>query len=177
MSVPSPVNMLIHLLCHAAFHGGGRLVWAIDVQRFVDKYREAIDWSAVVRLLADWRLTFAVRVGMQWVESLVGDMLPDEVRRALTESRVSWRDRWAVRQSPEDAAHPVRRTIVDMLVTPGLQFRLGYLRAVVVPDAAHLGESYPVRHFGWTWCALVSRWLRGPIQGVSKLWGQADPVQ
>ncbi len=170
MCVPSATNMLIHLLCHASFHGGGRLIWAMDVRRFVDWFGDQIDWSMFVERLRVWRLIYAARVGIEWVESQVGCVIPDDVRRRLADERVSWRDRLAVRQSPEDAAHPVRRTVVDMLCTPGLGFRFGYLRAVILPDAAHLAASYGGRHVGWTWCALVGRWLRGVFGAVGKLW-------
>ncbi len=166
MHVPCPTNMVIHLLCHAAFHGGGRLVWAEDVRRFVDRYEGDIDWSLLLLRLRVWRLTFAARVGADWVESVSGEVLPERVRETLRATRVSWRDRWAVLQSPHDAEHPVRRTAVDMLCTPGWRFKLGYLHAVTVPDAGHLAEGYRGRHPGWTWCALASRWVQSPMRAI-----------
>jgi Uncharacterised nucleotidyltransferase len=161
--VPSPTNMLIHLLCHAAFHGCGRLLWLIDIHRFAKRYGREIDWTRFIDNVNAWHLTHAARLAADASESVFGRFLPADVRDHLRTRRIGWRDRMTVYQSPRDFASPVMRTITDMLCTPGVRFRLGYLRAVMLPDRNHLAETYGSRHAGWMWCALARRALLRPL--------------
>ncbi len=169
---PSPEDMLIHLCCHAAFHGAGRPLWLIDIHRFLARYADFLDWEYVVETLASWRLTHAWRFALVRCESIFGPVLPDPVRERLLRARCGWRDRLALWQAPRDAHGPLARLAVDMACTPGLRFRLAYLHRVLLPDSRHLGELYPARHVGWQACALGVRFQRW----LSRAWCRSDTV-
>lgn len=157
VTVPGDAEMFIHLLCHAAFHGATRLLWLLDVQRFAATRGRGLDWTRFVSLLRAWRLVHAARFALDRVESTLGRFVPDEVRDELAAERVSWRDRLALWQSPRDADSPWMHTLVDGVCTDGLAFRMGYLRAVLLPDASHLAEGYRSDHRGWVACAHARR--------------------
>jgi len=165
--VPSDENMLIHLACHAGFHGAERPLWLADVQQFATLRRRTMDWDLVVRRLNEWRLACAARLAFDRAESMFGSFLDERIRDELRAVRVGWRDRLATRQAPRDADSPWARTLVDLLCAPGWKFRLGYLRAVLLPDRAHWGPTCHEQHgLGYAWAAgrraltSVSRVLR-----------------
>ncbi|NOT02536.1 MAG: nucleotidyltransferase family protein [Phycisphaerales bacterium] len=163
MNVPGRTEMLIHLLGHAAFHGADRLLWLVDIHRYATVHHCDIDWRQFTTRLEDWRLTCASRLAIDCTERSLGPCIPDHVRSALATARPNWRDRLARWQAPRDRRHPAMRTCVDLLCTPGWRFRLGYLRAVLFPDAGHLAPLYCRRHVGWRWCAHLMR-LRSAIR-------------
>ena len=49
VAIPCRSDMLIHLMCHAAFHGGSRLLWLWDIHRLATRCMEEPDWDRVVR--------------------------------------------------------------------------------------------------------------------------------
>jgi len=158
--VPRPELMLLHLAGHAAFHGCERLLWLYDIRRFVEHYGESLDWSFVTRRASGWRLSWALLRAFQCTAGLLGPVCPDEVMKALAGDDITWRDRLTLAQAPRDAASPVAHFLVDMLCTPGVRFRMGYARAVLMPTASHLAETYPHRHPGWIPVARLCRSAR-----------------
>jgi len=164
IDVPSLENLLIHLAGHAGFHGADRPLWLWDIQKFVTKYHGQIDWELVLRRLNEWRLTCAACLAFDRAEAMFGPFLGDNVRRGLRAGRVSWRDRLATWQSPRDAGFPLWRTLVDLVVTPSVRLRVGYMRAVLLPDSDHLGEGYGGRHRGWQVWAAARRALAGAVR-------------
>ncbi len=168
-SVPRDEVMFIHLAAHAAFHGCSRLIWLYDLKRLVDVCGESMDWDMVTRLCRQWRLSLAVRTALAEAAAQLGSFVPERVVRRLAAHPASWKDRLTLRQAPRDAAGPVSHVLVDLLCTPGLRFRLGYLMSILSPDEAHLEELYPYRHSGWTFCAHTWRWLRGAGRAMGGL--------
>lgn len=158
--VPRPELMLIHLAAHAAFHGCSRLIWLYDIRRLVDRYGPSLDWSIITRNARDWRLTLPVLHALRKTGEWFGAVCPAEVNAILLEHPVSWKDRLVLRQAPHDAASPMAHVLVDLLCTPGIAFRAGYLRAFLAPGKKHLADVYPYRHVGWTVCAHALRVLR-----------------
>ena len=169
VSIPGPSDMLVHLMCHAAFHGGTRLLWLLDIHRFTGRCVDESDWDRAVRRLGAWKLGHAARFALDRVESVIGPCVPERARRALWSQRACWRDRLVLRQSPRDRASPWLATLVDVLCTPGWRLRIGYLRAVLFPDPAHLGERYSGRHPGWRWCARGTRAVSALVRGVGSV--------
>ena len=169
VDIPCHSDMLIHLMCHAAFHGGTKLLWLLDIHRFATRCVDQSDWDCAVRRLGEWKLGHAARFALERVESVIGPCVPATARGTLWSQRACWRDRLVLRQSPRDRASPWRATLVDVLCTPGWRLRLGYLRAVLFPDTAHLGECYRGRHPGWRWCARGTRVVSAIAGGVGSL--------
>ncbi|MFQ5412863.1 MAG: nucleotidyltransferase family protein [Phycisphaerae bacterium] len=159
--VPGPEAMMIHLAAHAAFHGCARLLWLYDVNRYADAYRDAIDWHVVADLARDWRVSLPVAVALRRATAVLGRVVPPGIIDELASHRVTWRDRLALAQAPRDIASPTAHVAVNLLCTPGVRFRCGYLAAMLLPGRRHLAEVYRFRHPGWTHCARAWRLCRG----------------
>lgn len=161
--VPCAEDMLIHLCVHAAVHGCTQAKWTSEIGRWVDSYRTEIDWKRFVEQLQEWRLVVPAREALRVVgEGASRSAVPRQVVTLLNRGRVSWCDRLALWQAPRDAKHPAAHVGVNILCTPDWKFRLSYLRAVLIPDKAHMSEWYGRRHPGWLILAHLLRCL-GPV--------------
>jgi hypothetical protein len=158
--VPCAEHTLIHLAAHAAFHGCGRLLWLYDIKRFTDHVGDSLDWLLVARRARDWRLSLPVLRAIERTEALFGSVCPTAFTNELAGHRTTWRDRLTLAQAPRDAASPMAHIAVNLLCTPGLRFRVGYLGALLRPGRTHLAGIYPWRHWGWVGCAHLWRLLR-----------------
>ncbi len=167
--VPSSEEMLIHLAAHSAIHGNGRMLWLQDIRRWILARESQIDWDRFLETASRWRLIHAVREALRKTENELGPVLPDDVRDRLAGMRTGWRDRLALRQAPRDADHPVAHVAVNTICTPGPRFVLGYLRANLLPDRAHMADWYGHEHHGWLVCGHALRWL-SPLLGRFGQW-------
>ena len=164
--VPSDERMFVHLAAHAAFHGCSRLIWLYDLVRWCDRCGDGIDWARMIECCRTWKLSAAVHRAMRRAAELYGPAWPDEVGCELARTPTGWRDRMALRQAPNDAASPLRHVICNLITTPGPRFTLGYLRAVLFPDGAHLRASYAGRHAGWRMIAIARRIFRAVVRAI-----------
>lgn len=169
----APCNelMFVHLAAHAAFHGCARLIWLYDLKRLVHAVGDSMDWKAMTDACRRWRLSYAVHDALSKAQDLLGAFVPDGILATLASHPTNWRDRLTLAQAPRDAANPTAHLIVDLLCTPGIMFRLGYLGAFAVPDRTHLAGLYPYRHPGWPLCAHVWRLVRCVSRAASGLAG------
>jgi len=158
--VPRPELMLIHLAAHAAFHGCARLLWLYDIHRLLQRHGGALDWGLVVERCRRWRLAAAVTEALRQTAVRWGTALPPAASAWVAHREGNWPDRLLLAHAARDGGSPVVRLVVDLLCTPGLGFRLGYLVALLRPARGHLADVYPYRHWGWTATAHVWRWLR-----------------
>lgn len=158
--IPSAHRTLIHLLTHAAVHGGGRLLWLLDIACYARTMTNRIDWDQFAVLVANWRLAHPVLMTLDAVEDSFGLLAPPQVRRRLQRLRVGSVDRLVLWHAPRDAAHPVRHGLIEVLTLPGVAQRLTYLRALLFPQRGHLANLYPHRHPGWEICAQAWRLVR-----------------
>lgn len=164
--VPSDERMFVHLAAHAAFHGCSRLVWLYDLVRWCDRRGDAMNWAQMIECCRAWKLSAAVHRAMRRTAELFGPAWPDGVERELACTRGGWRDRMVLRQAPNDAASPLRHVVCNVLTTPGATVTLGYLRAVLFPDGAHLETSYAGRHAGWRIVAIARRVFRAAARAL-----------
>lgn len=168
--IARPEIMFIHLTAHAAFHGCSRLLWLYDIKRLVEEHGQAMDWSLVTHRARHWRLSLPVLRAIEQSAELLGPVCPPFVLDELASDGVSWRDRLTLRQAPRDAVSPVAHIVVNLLCTPGLRFRMGYLLAHLLPGRAHLADVYPYRHPGWVFCAHAWRSMRAFVRVVCAPW-------
>jgi len=154
--IPNEETMLIHLAAHAAFHECSRLIWLYDLKRWCDTYSQEMDWSLVLTRAKAWHRIAPVQRALSIAESTWGPFLPKLFREKLAKLKASWKDRLTLWHTPRDANHPLGHLLVDLLTTPGIRFRLGYARNLLLPSTSHLAEIYPYRHAGW--------------RGVANLW-------
>ena len=160
--VPNPENMLIHLAVHAACHGLQQVRWLYDIHRWIARFGSAIDADALADTSHRWRLDLPVRRGLEKVQTLFdsSDAALSAMIRRFDRS-AGWLDRVALAQAPHGERRPMTDVLVNCLATPGLGFRFGYLRAVLLPGRGHLGQLYPRRHPGWPAVAHLIRAGRG----------------
>jgi hypothetical protein len=157
--IPNVENMLIHLAVHASCHGAAELKWLYDLKLWLDRYGDRLDIGLLADKCRTWRLAWPVRLALEQMEGLFGETSPylQRMLNALRSQRVGWRDRMVVTQSPRDASYPLLAVVVNLLCAPGLRFRAGYLRAVLLPSRSHLAQLYPRRHPGWPLVAHLVR--------------------
>lgn len=160
LMMPNRLNMLIHLVVHAACHGSSQLLWLCDIVRWVQVYHDEIDWDVFRARVEKWRLTWPVREAMTAAAGLFDDELVLG-RAGLISKKSALIDRLAWWQAPRDADHPKTHVLVNALTIPGVRRRWDYLRAVLLPDRSHLEQVYPHRHRGWLAAALLKRFWRG----------------
>lgn len=158
--LPSIEKTLIHLAGHAAVHGYSRPLWLYDIHRLMCKEGDELDWDQVLSLSRRWRLQSAVRGALERAEHHFGPCVPHNVRQRLSSSRTGFRERLILAQAPRDAASPLSHVAVNLICTPGLRKRIGYLAAMMVPNGSHLSGFYGRRHFGWQVFAHIIRLFR-----------------
>ncbi|MGB2986444.1 MAG: nucleotidyltransferase family protein [Phycisphaerae bacterium] len=168
--IPRPETMFIHLAAHAAFHGCPRLLWLYDIKRLADECGEAMDWSLVTRRARDWRLSLPVLQAIERTAEVFGPVCPEAVTDELAAHKTSWRDQLTLAHAPRDATSPIGHVVVNLLCTPGIRFRAGYVMAMLLPGRAHLAGLYPWRHPGWIACAHARRSIRAFGRLVSAPW-------
>lgn len=175
--VPAPDDMLIHLAAHSAIHGNDQRKWLVDIDRWIRRHRSTIDWDRFLATAAAWRVSLAVRRGIEAAERLLGPSCPAEVRRRLVAQPANWRDRLALWHAPRDGRHLARSFAVNALTTPGCRFVLGYLRDVLLPDRTYLSE-WSARHAcPWPHRALVLRYAWPLVESVPNLHRRLCKVQ
>lgn len=156
--VPNAEAMLIHLAGHAACHGSKHLRWLHDIARWTQIYREKINPHRVAETAQDWGMVLAVREALLAVKRTLGDPTGRlaEILHALR-GATSWSEKLALEHAPHDGERPVSSIAVNLLTTPGLSYRIGYLRSVLSAGEGHLGQIYPHRHTGWQLAAHLHR--------------------
>lgn len=166
--IPRPENMLIHLAAHAACHGLSELKWFYDIKLWLDHFGDQIDLDVVADKCRRFKLTLAVRCTLVRVADLFGHPTPALAAAVRSVAQpAGLLDRLALAQAPRDADHPAAAVLVNLLCTPGVGFRLGYLESVLLPGRAHLGQLYRRRHPGWVIVAHLLRVLRGITRPLS----------
>jgi len=83
--VLSPEYELCYLCLHAQQHSYGRLVWLSDIAELASS--GGIDWDRIERICRAEGITAGVRYGLELVEALWPDTVPESVRSKLTIGR------------------------------------------------------------------------------------------
>ena len=146
--VPRDELMLVHLGTHAAFHGFQRLRWLYDIKRFVDRGGASLDWDLLADRCARWRLSLPVCTALEAVRSQWPEFDAEAGIAQLKRHRAGWQDRLVLRMAPRLGESAVVHIGTNLLTTPGIGFRLGYLRAVLTPDARHPRRHLPAPSLG-----------------------------
>ncbi len=159
--IPNPSRMLIHLLVHAACHGLREVRWLYDIKSYLAAKMDRISIAQVADLVTRWKLNLPAEQALARVIDAFALENPRvlALQRALR-GRVNLFDRLALNQAPRDQDRPVMDVLVNALCTPGFATRLGYLRAVCLPEKSHLAQVYPYRHPGWPLAAQTVRLTR-----------------
>jgi hypothetical protein len=160
--VPSAEDMLLHLAVHSAVHGNCRPTWLQDLRAWIERCGPTLNWDRIIRKAKQWRLALPLRRALQGTDREFPGAVPPRILTALSQIRVSWRDRLALWEAPRDATHPAAHILVDAACTPGLRFTASYLVAALLPDRVHMSDWYGRRHFGWLACAHLAR-LASPL--------------
>ncbi|MFH1419430.1 MAG: nucleotidyltransferase family protein [Planctomycetota bacterium] len=160
--IPSAENMLIHLGVHAACHGLRELRWLFDIKAWMERFGDRIDWDELIERcrrwnvdLPMWHALYAVMLTFGEHDSTLAHALGGLARRrALGDKLALW-------QAPFGEKRPVCDVAVNFLCTPGMRFRLEYLKSALLPGPGHMGQIYRKRHSGWLLTAHAVRIIRG----------------
>lgn len=155
--IPDREMMLIHLSAHAALHGASELRWLYDIHCWLCTHGASLDLRRVVERCRAWRLDAAIRFALTRVESAFGASRSLAALLAEFPRRGGLSDRLVLWQAPHGDSRHATDVFVNALTTQGWRRRLAYLSAVLLPDAAHLQQIYPHRHFGWPVAAHATR--------------------
>lgn len=120
-------DMLIHTAGHAAWSGGDRLGWLLDVDAVVKA--GSIDWDTVVQRSREWGLQAQVADILSRAKSTVGSGVPDEVVESLRGGGVGLAFRWSDRFQSTSGERPSRSLarMVRLDARKGLGSTLGAL--------------------------------------------------
>ncbi len=175
--MPAPDDMLIHLAAHSAIHGNCRELWLADIARWTRSRRDQIDWDRLLDTVERWRLGLPVLSAVEAAQRLFGPVCPPRIHAALAAMRPGWRDRLVLWHAPRDGKRRLVAFAINLLTTPGLRFKLGYLRDVLLPDRAYMNE-WCVRHDcrGFTG-ALLRRCLAPLMRRLPALGGHNARIE
>jgi hypothetical protein len=156
--LPGVDNMVIHLAGHAAGHGLEGFKWLYDLYAWIEHYQDCINWQQIAAKTQAWSISWFVAQSLRQAITRFGSTPTLEAGlQALASEKPNWRDRLVLRQSPKDNDHPFAAMVTNLLTTPGLGFKLGYLRSVLLPDESHLRQLYSRQHPGWRCMAHAVR--------------------
>lgn len=175
--IPSADEMLIHLMVHAAVHGARKGKWMEDIRRWVQRHKTRIDWDRFVATARRWRLSWPVQAAIEATEEQFGTVFPLEVPSRIRALHSSWQDRLALRQAPRDADHSFAHVTANLLCAPGWRFKIAYLRAMMIPDKAHMADWYPHRHWGCLTCAHLLRVMGPVLAWIPRRWRWGSKIE
>jgi len=175
--VPGVEDMLLHLAVHSAVHGNARPRWLADLKHWADAWTESIDWATFAVKAWAWGLVPPAHAALTSAEKTCGAIRPPAVRAAMARYRPGWRELRVLQQAPDDAHSALRHVLTEALCTPGLVYCLGYLRATLLPDRAHLAEWYDRRHAAWVATARILRLLAPLLRRWPRLWDRVAKVE
>ncbi|MBL4702487.1 MAG: nucleotidyltransferase family protein [Phycisphaeraceae bacterium] len=169
--IPCPEETLLHMTAHLAVHGDSAPKWREDICLWSEQFADKINWEHFVTAARKWHLTLPVVAGIQAAQvSHPRGVVPDTVTEQLLDTPVNWRDRLCLRQAPRDDTHPSTHVLINVLVTPGVGFVLGYLFAAIFPGKQHMHEWYGHEHAGWLPTAHLCRLLHPVTKYLTPLW-------
>lgn len=94
MRILSPAHQFLHLASHAHRHCYSRLLWLIDLDLFIRREGDALDWDSVMALARDEGIGPIVRYALAVTHALLGTPLPalpvPTVEERLLETCYRW---------------------------------------------------------------------------------------
>lgn len=160
-AILSPEAQLLHLCGHLTLHhGGSGLLWLNDIAQLVSRYRNTLDWSAVVAGSQACRLVLPVQRMLAAIEELAADVPPDALTqiRAMTPDEAELR---AVEAADDPARSMAARLLSDLRAIPRWSVRLALLRSRLWPSWEYMKARYQVSHPVAVALAYPYRWAIG----------------
>jgi len=170
--VPGAADMLLHLAVHSAVHDNAQSRWLADLRNWAQHCGDGLDWAVLLEHARSWGLMPAAHSALSAAEDQLGPIRPAWVRAEMDAYKPNWRERRTLRQAPRDAEGALGHVLTDALCAPGLRFKAAYLRAMLLPDRAHMGEWYDRRHPGWFAASRALRLLSPLLRHVPAIWGR-----
>jgi hypothetical protein len=178
MRIPSLEDMFIHLCVHWACHWierGARLAQLVDLDRFVRKYGDHVDWSLIVQVGAAAGVNRFVCAALDVAGCLLGTPQPPaEVTRQLRAGCPPGLRRWINRYAADDMAlldyrRPDKGVayVLTWLSTQSLGEKLGVARYALLPPAKFIMGRYHLRR-RWLAIPFYIPYVIGRLIGVIK---------
>ena len=154
---PSREDILAHLAVRSASGGNARLDWLSDIKHWVGPNRSAIDWERFLARIASWHLVPPIRSALTAATIAVGEVCPPDVLGRLAAMPIGWRDRLVLWHAVRGDANRTSGLIVSLLTTPGLGFKLRYLRDLLFHDGSLRCSGLVVRTSGIHGCGVFAK--------------------
>lgn len=147
---------LVMLCVHLNRHGYRRLIWLVDIVKFVDANKDVIDWDRVYKTARAEKVLPSVFYTLKYVNELLGGDVPNDVLWSLRPSRIKslvWQVFWPRPKvisftGPHEAALVFRKRFSSIWLVPNLILtgrpaeKLGYFVRKLVPTPEFLRERY-----------------------------------
>lgn len=147
---------LLALCVHLNRHGYNRLIWFLDIAHLVRARGGELNWAALAESASAENVRPSVFCGLSLLNTLLGDVVPDEILSRLRPSRLKlavWRSMWplkdvlAFRGGHEKGlvfykSLRSKWLVPNLLLTGRVGKKAGYFLRKAVPPKAFLRERY-----------------------------------
>jgi hypothetical protein len=157
-----PEAQIIHLCGHLGLHHASHgLLWWNDVAEVLVRYRDRIDWPALLRQTERNQLVLPVRDVLTRAAAEWKAPVPGTVLERLRSTQPSPAERLAAVGFSAAGRPAGRRFWADLAAMPGWRPRLRFARTNLFPSLAYMRERYKVAHPLLLPLYYPYRWLRG----------------
>lgn len=153
-SVLSPEYQLLHLCVHLNKHGYRRLIWFVDIAKFVEK--TAIDWEKLCTLAKIEGMLPSVYFTLYYLNSFFGKLVSTSVIESLKPNflkRIVWQSIWpddkvVCLNAPHDAGlvfqqeFPGGWIIPNLIITGRTREKMHYFVRKVFPAPEFISNKY-----------------------------------
>jgi len=141
--MPAPEDHLVYLCGHQALHHlyGSSLLRLLDMALLIQGAAGGLDWDAVVRRTAAWRLVLPVRRTLAEIASIWPGLVPEAATAAVSQLTPTPGERrvqeWVLRHRT-----PTADTLLAVATMPGLGRRARFLFEAAFPNPEYMRRRY-----------------------------------
>ncbi len=155
------VAQLLHLCGHVMLHHQGqRLLWRVDVARYLARYGDALDIDLLAEMARHCELVLPLRTLLARLEEEGLAHLPARLCAALAVLAPSTQEQRAYRALMRGDERIAARMASELRHAVTWGARLRYLRDQLFPSPDYMRARYGLRHRALLPCYYIYRWLR-----------------
>lgn len=152
---------VLHLCGHAMLHHQGeRLLWGIDIARYLARYGEALDAELLAEMAHRCCLILPLCTCLSRLEQDGLAHISNPLRAQLESLTPSPRERRVYRTLTSGDERIAARMASELRDAASWRARAAYLRDHLLPSRAYMRARYNLRHDLLLPCYYVYRWLR-----------------
>ena len=143
--VLSPEHCLMDLCLHLSLHHGlSGLIWLIDVARFIEYYRDKIDWNKFIDSSFEYKIYKPVYYTLCYAKEILGQQIPPSVLDGLRPKRQSLLERRIFDLISSGVSLENIRFFFTLSTMEGFLDRLTFLREIGLPSPRVLCARYNI---------------------------------